>query len=151
MSDHNFEQDRSYTDMNDGQTKMFTIRDYSKKTKVAVTNTSTKESKTEAQKAYDDSTWEVVNEIIDQNPAVFGRESYKAVDVINSKIEWNPEGLFWMVRDPQAYTIGSDFSNLKAELIRSILDHEGYSNQTPITWESIIDTFRTNFQKYQTL
>lgn len=150
MSDHNFEQDRSYTDMNDGQTKMFTIRDYSKKTKVAVSNVSTEETKTEAQKAYDESTYEVVDDIIARNPAVFGREAYKAIDVNDSIIEWNREGLFWMLRDPEAYTQGSDFSNLKLELITSILNHEGYTS-VPLNWEVIVDNFRDKYEINQTL
>lgn len=150
MADHTFEQDRSYTDMESGQTKMFTIRDYSKKIKVSMNGDSTPEQKTATQKAYDDSTWEIVDELIDQNPAVFARESYKAVDVNDGKIEWNREGLFLMHRDPNQGLLGSDWNNMKTELLTSILEYNGHTT-IPVNWESIVHDFKRNYQINKTI
>lgn len=142
MSAH-FEQDRTYNDL-DGNLKNFTIRDYSKAKGISMTPTSTEESRTATQKAYDESTWEVVDMIIEENPAIFAREFEEAIDIVDDRIEWNRNALFYIVKESR------DYSTLKIMLTKNIIEHLGYA-QCPPNYLDDVDSFRKKYKETQTI
>ncbi len=109
-------------------------------------NVSTPETLTEAQEAYVAASWELVDSIINRNPAIFAREHPLAVDIVNDKIVWNREGLFYMSRDPNSMVAGSDYSKLRSMLIHSIIEHQGYSELPHNFWD-VVESFRDNYER----
>ncbi len=133
-----FEQDRHYNDL-DGNLKTFTIRDYSKAKPIMDNRIPTEESKTAAQKLYEESTWTVVDELIEENPAMFAREYEEAISIYDGKIEWNRNALFLIARDYPSW------SRLKNMLSTAILEHLGY-REVPANFLDVIASFRNKYK-----
>jgi hypothetical protein len=112
-----FEQDRNYEDM-DGNLKSFTIRDYSKKTKIG-----TNKFKGNVKQEYIDSIYAIVDELIDEVPAKFAKEIETVVEKDGNEYIWNRENLYLMHMDDNRYHVLSDLSRLKKEIYENIKEY----------------------------
>lgn len=127
-----FEQDETYTDMNE-QLRTFTKRDYTKKISVAASTKGSVED-------YESSIWACVDELIQENPPSLAIDS----EVVDAG-EWDRDCLYTMFIDPNKVYIGSRLSNLKSLLIASILDRIGHTDA--FDWSQRVDAFRDAYKR----
>lgn len=149
MSDNNFEQDRSYHDM-DGNLRNFSIRDYSNagRNRLKVLP-STDEQKEEATFTYHKGLRETVEDLCQSAPAIFARDVDEAIEIIDGKIEWNKQALFIALKD---WMNVAHYNNIWSRVNRALFTNiKELINCKELDCRDKVNQWKDHFRKTQTL
>lgn len=142
----NFEQDRHYTDL-DGNLRTFTIRDYSRNKGVAMGG---KESVEEIEKSVYESTVKLVEDFMEEVPAIYARYIPNIVEVKDDKIQWVKEALIILFMNSHEWGPGRAlYYNLLNTVHKSILEYMEYDGISDP--HALIDKFKQMYRTKKTL